>query len=78
MPIKFVAREKTSPVQNMHLGFTEMHVLNRPIFCFHLRSLLRLCKGLNHMGAAHRAFAALFLSFVVPVLGHGGSKIFSE
>jgi len=28
-------QRKTLPVQNMRLGFTEMHVLNRPIFGFY-------------------------------------------
>jgi hypothetical protein len=64
--------EKTLPVQIMHLGFTEMHDLNGLIFGLHLRSFFWLCNGLNHIWAAHKPFAPLFASFVVPVLGHDG------
>jgi hypothetical protein len=57
----------------MHLGFTEMHVLNGLIFGLLLRIFFRLRNGLNHMWAAHKPFATLFSSFVVHVLGHDGS-----
>jgi hypothetical protein len=63
---QIVEGEKTLPVQNMNLGFTEIHVLNGPIFGLHLS-----VSGVVQWSESHLGRSQAFC-YVVHVLGHDG------